>query len=343
MAGAGSTLAEHGEALDAATRSTLARSIETKAREMSDLISNVLDLMRFESGQIHLRNDWQTLDELVESSLRRLEEPLARLQRRAAHCRRICRRCMWMRVSIIQVFTNLLDNIVKYTPPGTHIQIAAAMDGGGAGSAVSADVRVTVDDDGPGLPAGDPARLFDKFQRGTGEGTIVGVGLGPRHLPGHHSRARRGDRGARPRPGGGTRIELTLPTAEPSMTQAMHQILVIEDDASIREVLQALLGSVGFRVIEAATAARADIEARAHKPDLLLVDLGLPDGDGLTVIRSVRGWSPVPIIVLSARTMEEQKIAALDAGADDYIAKPFSAAELLARVRAALQAQCACQ
>ncbi len=121
------------------------------------------------------------------------------------------------------------------------------------------------------------------------------------------------------------------------MTQAMHQILVIEDDAAIREVLRALLGSVGFRVIEAATAARADIEARAHKPDLLLVDLGLPDADGVVIIRSVRSWSTVPIIVLSARTMEEQKIAALDAGADDYVAKPFSAPELLARVRAALR------
>ena len=121
------------------------------------------------------------------------------------------------------------------------------------------------------------------------------------------------------------------------MTQAMHQILVIEDDASIREVLRALLGSVGFRVVEAATAQRADIEARAHKPDLLLVDLGLPDGDGIGVIRAVRDWSPVPIIVLSARTMEDQKIAALDAGADDYVTKPFSAAELLARVRAALR------
>jgi two-component system KDP operon response regulator KdpE len=121
------------------------------------------------------------------------------------------------------------------------------------------------------------------------------------------------------------------------VTQAMHQILVIEDDASIREVLRALLGSVGFRVVEAATAARADIEARAHKPDLLLVDLGLPDADGVVVIRAVRDWSPVPIIVLSARTMEEQKIAALDAGADDYVTKPFSAAELLARVRAALR------
>jgi two-component system KDP operon response regulator KdpE len=117
----------------------------------------------------------------------------------------------------------------------------------------------------------------------------------------------------------------------------MHLILVIEDDAAMREVLQAMLGSGGFRVIEAATAARAVVESRARKPDLLLVDLGLPDGDGLTVIRSVRSWSPVPIIVLSARTMEEQKVAALDAGADDYMTKPFSAAELLARVRAALR------
>src|ERR1700733_6019170 len=118
------------------------------------------------------------------------------------------------------------------------------------------------------------------------------------------------------------------------MTQAMYQVLVIEDEPEIRHVLRVLLESERFRFIEAATAARADIEARAHKPDLLLVDLGLPDGDGLRVIRRVRSWSPVPIIVLSARTMEEQKIAALDAGADDYVTKPFSAAELLARGRA---------
>jgi two-component system KDP operon response regulator KdpE len=117
----------------------------------------------------------------------------------------------------------------------------------------------------------------------------------------------------------------------------MHQVLVIEDEPEIRHVLRVLLESERFRFIEAATAARADIEARAHKPDLLLVDLGLPDGDGLRVIRRVRTWSPVPIIVLSARTMEEQKIAALDAGADDYITKPFSAPELMARVRAALR------
>ena len=121
------------------------------------------------------------------------------------------------------------------------------------------------------------------------------------------------------------------------MTHAMHQVLVIEDEPGIRQVLRVLLEGEDYRVIEAATAARAQIEARSHKPDLLIVDLGLPDGDGLEVIRRVREWSPVPVIVLSARTLESQKIAALDAGADDYVSKPFSAGELLARVRAGLR------
>lgn len=121
------------------------------------------------------------------------------------------------------------------------------------------------------------------------------------------------------------------------MTQAQYRVLVVEDEPDIRAVLRTLLHTENYRTIEAGTAARAEIEARSHKPDLLIVDLGLPDADGLTLIRSVRQWSPVPILVLSARTMEEQKIAALDAGADDYVTKPFSAPELLARARAALR------
>jgi two-component system KDP operon response regulator KdpE len=121
------------------------------------------------------------------------------------------------------------------------------------------------------------------------------------------------------------------------MTQAMHQILVVEDEPGIRQVLRVLLETERYRVVEAETAHRADVEARSHKPDLMIVDLGLPDGDGLEVIRRVRSWSPVPVIVLSARTLESQKIAALDAGADDYVTKPFSAGELLARVRAGLR------
>jgi two-component system KDP operon response regulator KdpE len=117
----------------------------------------------------------------------------------------------------------------------------------------------------------------------------------------------------------------------------MHRVLVVEDEPGIRDVLRVLFEAERYRVVEAETAQRADIEARSHKPDLLLVDLGLPDGNGLDVIRRVRTWSPVPIIVLSARTLDVQKVAALDAGADDYVTKPFSAAELLARVRAVLR------
>ena len=117
----------------------------------------------------------------------------------------------------------------------------------------------------------------------------------------------------------------------------MHQVLLVEDDAGIRDVLRALLSTANYRVIEAENAARGEIEARAHKPDLLIVDLGLPDRDGIELIGRIRTWSALPIIVLSARTSETQKIAALDAGADDYVTKPFGAAELLARVRAALR------
>jgi two-component system KDP operon response regulator KdpE len=121
------------------------------------------------------------------------------------------------------------------------------------------------------------------------------------------------------------------------VTDAMYQVLVVDDDASIRTVLRALLEAEGYRVAEAGTAERALVEARTHKPDILLVDLGLPGADGMAVIRGVRQWSPVPVIVISARSMEEQKVAALDAGADDYVTKPFAAAELLARLRAALR------
>lgn len=117
----------------------------------------------------------------------------------------------------------------------------------------------------------------------------------------------------------------------------MHQVLVVEDEPDIRHVLRVTLEANGYRVIEAATAGRAEIEARSHKPDLLLVDLGLPDGDGLNVIRKVREFSPVPVIVLSARTLEQSKVDALDAGADDFVTKPFGARELLARIRAALR------
>ena len=117
----------------------------------------------------------------------------------------------------------------------------------------------------------------------------------------------------------------------------VQTILVVEDEPEIRKFLRSSLGAEGYRVVESPNGQRGTTDAGMHKPDLAIVDLGLPDFDGLEVIRRIREWSPMPIIVLSARIQERSKIHALDTGADDYITKPFGVGELLARVRAALR------
>ena len=114
-------------------------------------------------------------------------------------------------------------------------------------------------------------------------------------------------------------------------------ILVIEDEAPLRRYLRATLQSFGYRVEEAATGAEGRARLVQLGPDVVLLDLGLPDGDGLDLAREIRGWSRVPIIVVSARGKEEDKIQALDLGADDYLTKPFGSGELLARIRVALR------
>jgi two-component system KDP operon response regulator KdpE len=119
----------------------------------------------------------------------------------------------------------------------------------------------------------------------------------------------------------------------------MPVVLIVEDDQAIQDVLRFLAEANGMRVVAADTCELAIREAESHRPDLAIVDLGLPDRDGIQLIRKIRTWSHVPIIVLSARTLESQKKAALDAGADDYVAKPFSAPELLGRMRALLGRQ----
>ncbi len=121
------------------------------------------------------------------------------------------------------------------------------------------------------------------------------------------------------------------------MTEPRATILVVEDDPDIRRFVAAALRAEGHQVAESADARRGGIDAGTHKPDLAIVDLGLPDFDGLELIRRIRAWSTMPILVLSARSLERAKIDALDAGADDYVTKPFGVGELLARVRVALR------
>ncbi|MDE2448909.1 MAG: sensor histidine kinase KdpD [Gammaproteobacteria bacterium] len=206
MAGAGSTLAERGATLDEPTRTSLARSIETKALEMSELVSNVLDLMRFQSGQVPLRRDWESIEDLAGAALHRLEE---RLKDHPVEL------TTWPDLPpvyvdaglIVQLFANLLDNLAKYTPPGTHATIGAIPEGD--------FVRVVVEDRGPGFPPGDPALLFEKFQRGSDEGAVAGAGLGLA-ICRAIARAHGGEIEARRRDGGGARFDITLPAREPA-------------------------------------------------------------------------------------------------------------------------------
>lgn len=129
---------------------------------------------------------------------------------------------------------------------------------------------------------------------------------------------------------------MTDPIREP-IASSPATLLLIEDDPQIRRFLQATLASQGFRLVEAPTGAAGLAEAASHPPELVILDLGLPDMDGLEVIQKLREWTRIPILILSARGREQDKIEALDAGADDYVSKPFGIGELLARVRVALR------
>jgi len=121
------------------------------------------------------------------------------------------------------------------------------------------------------------------------------------------------------------------------MSDPNRLILIVEDDAEIRRFVRLTLAAEGYKVHEADGVQRGLIEAGTRRPDLIVLDLGLPDGDGVDLIRDLRHWSSIPVIVLTARSTEADKIEALDAGADDYLVKPFGAGELLARVRAQLR------
>jgi two-component system KDP operon response regulator KdpE len=121
------------------------------------------------------------------------------------------------------------------------------------------------------------------------------------------------------------------------MSERKPTVLVVEDEEQMRKFVRISLAANGYRVIEAKTGSEGLAQAVAHTPELVLLDLGLPDMDGIQVVRKLREWNTEPIIIISARGQEESKVEALDTGADDYLTKPFGAAELLARIRVALR------
>lgn len=206
IAGAGSTLADHGRDIDEASRIALARSIQTTAQDMAELVSNVLDLMRFESGKIALRRDWESVDDLFGSAWSRVEPRMGQHPLTIDFPADLPN--VYVDASlIVQVLTNLLDNAAKYTPAGTRVTVSARPNG--------EFVEITVDDEGPGLPEVERDRVFNKFQRGQSEGTVVGAGLGLA-ICRAIVRAHGGEIHAGENPKGGARFEFTLPTQEPA-------------------------------------------------------------------------------------------------------------------------------
>jgi two-component system KDP operon response regulator KdpE len=129
---------------------------------------------------------------------------------------------------------------------------------------------------------------------------------------------------------------VSAPTGPPGAstgTGVSPLVVLIEDEAAMRKFVRASLTGHNYRVVEAATASEGIAQTRSYNPDIVLLDLGLPDRDGIEVTREIRAWSSVPIVVISARGQESDKVNALDAGADDYLTKPFGVAELMARMR----------
>ena len=209
-----------------------------------------------------------------------------------------------------------MENAAKYTSSGTPIEVTA--------SKVDGDVIVEVSDRGPGVPEQEHERIFDKFQRGQ-ERTKGGVGLGlticraivTTHggriwVENREGAAPRSNspflQGEPPRPG-------SLPDLEQrGAVQASLQpvVLVIEDEPQMLRFLRASLGAHGYHLVEAITGAAGMTEAATRQPDVILLDLGLPDVDGLEVTRRLREWTRTPIIVLSARGRDEDKVEALD-------------------------------
>lgn len=201
IAGAGSLIAQPEYALTADRRTTLGILIERKARDMSQLLTNVLELMQMEFGNGTLRTDWHAIDDLVALALRTNEARLAQW-RTVVNLPADLPLILVEATLIVQILSNLLENAAKYTPPGTTITISAAVR--------ERSILLIVADDGPGLPPGDSERLFEKFQRGRTESNIVGVGLGLA-ICRAAARLHRGDIRAMDNAGGGARFEITLP------------------------------------------------------------------------------------------------------------------------------------
>ena len=335
IAGAATSLRTLGDRMSAAERLELLASIEEETARLSRFVANLLDMSRIEAGGLKVNRDLIDVADAVQGAADRSRKAFPRQPVRVS----LAPDLPFVRGDgklLEQVLFNLLDNAHKYAAD-SGATIHARKEGD--------EVVLTVTDEGPGVKSTDLDRIFEKFYRGgRADGRKPGTGLATLDLPRPDRGDGRNDRGAKSG-GQASRDPPRHPTARrPGEARRVGRramkgprILVVDDEPQIQRFLSVALNAAGYEVMTADSGARALRLAATGAPDLVVLDLGLPDRDGKDVLREIRQFSTAPVIILSARDRETEKIEALDLGADDYVEKPFGIGELTARLRAALR------
>ena len=340
IAGNADVLLSDAAVLTEGQRAKLAADIRSDATWLTSTVENPLAITKLENGGMSLNATDELMDDIIEEALRHVDPAVSEHSLVVEPSPDAALVSVDARL-MVQVVVNLVNNAVAHTPAGSRIAIRTWVEG--------ARVRCSVADDGPGIPEADRARIFESFytvNHGLADGhRSVGSNLS---LCSSIMAAHGGAIGVSAvwnRTAAA--LSSTFPPAASRREKPLDSIategasrptlLVVEDDAGVRNLIATTLEAHGYRHVCAATGRAAIAAATSQAPDIVLLDLGLPDMDGVEVVKSVRSWSQMSIIVVSARTEDADKIRALDAGADDYLTKPFSVGELLARIRTTLR------
>src|SRR6185436_1395925 len=279
---------------DATQQRELLLTILEETDRLNRLVGNILDLARIRAGALIPRRVPTDVQEVTEAVLARMRNQLDRV-RVELQIPEELPEIAADPMQLDQVLTNLVENAARHSPPSGAVRIHIAREGEA--------VRVRVSDEGPGIPLAQREKVFEPFYRGREEperpGSGLGLSIARAVVTAHGGRIWVEETG-----GGGT-------------------VLVVDDEPQIRRALRTSLEAHGYTVETVGTGDEGVVAAAGQHPELILLDLGLPDMDGTEVIKRVRAFSEVPIIVLSVREGQGDKVAALDAGADDYVTKPF--------------------
>ena len=333
ISGSAAILRKSDEKLSLEQRCDLADAIYDDSLWLIDTVENLLAITRVEDGTIRLNLTSELIDEVIEAALSHVAQ--------ASHGRAVTIEhtddILLVRIDvhlIMQVLTNLIMNAFKYTPEDSTVTISARRRGcvrrGGrrrrwAGCGRLRQALIS-------LSASSPQAIRSPWIR------VGSIGLGCRSAAPSWRRMAASSKFATTTPMGPSSVLPYPPRRSRFMNNAAKpRILLVEDDLTVQNLVSTALDLHGYVVSKVCDGQAAIMDAVSHGPSLIMLDLGLPDIDGIEVITKIRSWSAVPIIVISARTEDSDKIAALDAGADDYLTKPFSVDELLARVRANLR------